>query len=546
MASDWSERTWHQMQKPNPTGLPFETLQAVGRTVCDLPDDFDAHPGAQKLYGARRQAIESGVGINWALGEALAFGSLLTDFRPSPVGAKVDGDYSAHRGVWVRLSGQDSERGTFSHRHAVVHDQRTEQRFCPLNRIAGGARFDVCNSSLSEAAVLGFEYGYSLATQDEALVVWEAQFGDFANNAQVIIDNFIASGEAKWGCASALVMLLPHGYDGQGPEHSSARLERFLQLVDGDPDEIRTRSPNLLVAQPSTPAQYFHLLRRQIHSPQLKPLVLASPKWLLHHGPCKSALEHFGPGTAFAPLIVDGAEEDNLRHQDAHLWGGDAAVSALREGWRCPGGEHPDPTRVRLVAGGANGDWCAEAREKVERVALCNPNTYYKLAAMRRARRDGRIALARLEQVAPFPYEAVARLAAAYPNAEITWVQEAPKNMGPWAWLQTRFRAAVRAYGLEQERHGTSGVRARDAHDLVDNGERGEPKLLPALHYIGRPAAASPATGSYRVHLQEQKELLRAVFETPMRDRHRTRRPVVVEDDDDEDEGQSFGYAGYI
>ena len=498
-------------------------------------------------------------------------------------------------------------RGSESSEHVCARGSRLLVS-CP-----GGARFDVCNSSLSEAAVLGFEYGYSLAVQDEALVVWEAQFGgemraiannaaaacmhsppslaasatrrsvydllalttsslspplrarrpciahclsarplarpDFANNAQVMIDNFIASGEAKWGCASALVMLLPHGYDGQGPEHSSARLERFLQLVDGDPDELRNRAPNLQVAQPSTPAQYFHLLRRQIHSPQLKPLVLAAPKWLLHHRPCVSSMRDFGPETQFSPLITDGAEEDNLRTQDAAVWGGEAAVRALQEGWRCPGGEHPDPAKRRLAAGGINGDWCAEAREKVERVALCNPNVYYKLAHARRARKDGRIALARLEQVAPFPYEAVAKLAAAYPNAEITWVQEAPKNMGPWTFLQSRFRAAVRAYGIEQQ--GYSGRSAPDSNDLVDrriepsgtfpSSPEPPPRLLPALHYIGRPAAASPATGSYRIHMAEQKALIKAVFETPKRDRHQTRMPTVGVSEEEEDE-ETIGY----
>jgi 2-oxoglutarate dehydrogenase E1 component len=332
------------------------------------------------------------------------------------------------------------------------------------------------------------------------------QFGDFANNAQMIIDNFIASGEAKWGCASALVLLLPHGYDGQGPEHSSARLERFLQLVDGDADALPRRPPNLLVAQPSTPAQYFHLLRRQIHSPQLKPLVVAAPKWLLHHRPCVSSLEDFAPGTAFAPLIVDGADEDNLRGTDASIWG---AVPAAQ----------------------------------VERVALCSGSLYYKLAHMRRARRDGKIALARLEQLAPFPHEAVARLAAAYPNAEITWVQEMPKNMGPWSWLQPRFRAAVRAHGLE--RHGTFD-HALDATDLATkcvDASHGTLRLLPALHYIGRPAAASPATGSFRIHLAEQKALLDAVFETPKRDRHATRRPRVADEEDEEDEAVHIGYA---
>ena len=543
MASDWSERTWHQMQQPNPTGLPFETLQAVGRTISQLPEGFSAHPGVEKLMAARRDAIVKGEGINWAFGEALAFGSLLTDFHPE--GAEPALQYKPHRSVWVRLSGQDSKRGTFGHRHAVVYDQDTEEPFCSLNAIPGNARFDVCNSSLSEAAVLGFEYGYSLAVQDEALTVWEAQFGDFANNAQVMIDNFIASGEAKWGCASALVLLLPHGYDGQGPEHSSARLERFLQLVDGDPDQVRVRAPNLQVAQPSTPAQYFHLLRRQIHSPHLKPLVLAAPKWLLHHRPCTSSLRDFGPNTSFAPLIVDGAEEDNLRDQDAFLWGGKAAVQALREGWRCPGGDHPDPNRHRLASGGINGDWCAEAREKVERIALCNPNVYYKLAHARRSRKDGRLALARLEQIAPFPYEAIAKLAAAYPNAEITWVQEAPKNMGPWSFLQARFRTAVRAYGLEQQ--GFGGRSELDSNDLVDGpGDASKsaqgPRLLPALHYIGRPAAASTATGSFRVHMAEQKALINAVFETPKRDRHQTRRPTL-DDDEEELEGENFGYA---
>ncbi|HET6927713.1 MAG TPA: 2-oxoglutarate dehydrogenase E1 component, partial [Hyphomicrobiaceae bacterium] len=285
--ADWLDGRWSDIgfaddeARRGQTGVAIDTLKEVGRRITSIPQDFHAHKTIQRLLQRRREMVESGLGIDWAMAEHLAFGTLLNEGFP------------------VRLSGQDSERGTFSQRHSVLFDQESERRYTPLKYVAPGqGRFEVINSMLSEEAVLAFEYGYTLA-EPNALTMWEAQFGDFANGAQVVFDQFISSGERKWLRMSGLVCLLPHGYEGQGPEHSSARLERFLQLCAED---------NWQVANCTTPANYFHILRRQLHRKFRKPLVIMTPKSLLRHKRVLSRLVELGPGTSFHRVLWDDAQ----------------------------------------------------------------------------------------------------------------------------------------------------------------------------------------------------------------------------------------------
>ena len=318
--------------------------------------------------------IQSGQGIDWATGEALAFGTLLLD---------------GHR---VRLSGEDCQRGTFSQRHAVLIDQTNQNEYVPLNNIrgleAGGqAGIEIYNSLLSEFGVLGFEYGYSLA-DPKTLVLWEAQFGDFANGAQVIIDQFIASGETKWLRMSGLVMLLPHGYEGQGPEHSSARMERYLQLCAEN---------NMQVCNITTPANYFHALRRQLCRTNRKPLIIMTPKSLLRHKLAVSALADMQEGTRFLPVI-----------------------------------DETDPIG---------------APAKVRRVVLCSGKVYYDLLAERRERDLQDVAILRVEQIYPFPAEALAKALSPYKNAEIIWCQEEPENAGSWSFVDRRIAELSSPHG---------------------------------------------------------------------------------------------------
>jgi 2-oxoglutarate dehydrogenase E1 component len=321
----------------------------------------------------------------------------------------------------VRLSGQDSGRGTFSQRHAVLVNQDSEERYIPLAHVADDqAQFEVIDSPLSEASVLGFEYGYS-TTDPNALVLWEAQFGDFANGAQVIIDQFIAAGEAKWLRMSGIVLLLPHGYEGQGPEHSSARLERYLQLCAED---------NMQVVYCSTPASYFHALRRQMRRKFRKPLIVMTPKSLLRHKLCVSSLADFGPGTAFHRVL-------------------------------------PESQAIAPDA-------------QVQRVVLCSGKIYYDLLEARESKGVKNVALVRLEQLYPFPQNSLAAQLGRYPNAEVVWCQEEPKNMGAWTHVDRRIEATL----------GGLKVKAR----------------RPV--YIGRAEAASPATGLYKRHVREQTALV--------------------------------------
>jgi 2-oxoglutarate dehydrogenase E1 component len=388
--ADWLDGRWsglkaaHDADDPRRgvTGVAVETLQKIGQKITAVPQGFNVHRTIHRFLENRRHAIESGAGIDWATGEALAFCTLLLE---------------GHR---VRLSGQDSERGTFSQRHSVLYDQETEARYVPFNQLGDSqARYEVVNSMLSEEAVLGFEYGYSLAEPD-TLTLWEAQFGDFANGAQVVFDQFISSGERKWLRMSGLVCLLPHGYEGQGPEHSSARLERFLQLCAED---------NMQVANCTTPANYFHALRRQLRREIRKPLILMTPKSLLRHKRAVSRLREMGAGTTFHRLLWDDAQS-------------------------------MEDQKIKLVPD-----------DKIRRVVMCSGKVYYDLYEEREKRGIDDVYLLRVEQLHPFPTKALIAELSRFKAAEMVWCQEEPRNQGAWffvdvflQWVLNQIEAAHR------------------------------------------------------------------------------------------------------
>jgi 2-oxoglutarate dehydrogenase E1 component len=421
--ADWLDGRWTGMRKAEEegprrgeTGVAIDTLREIGERLTQVPEGFNVHRTIRRFLDNRRKMMETGEGIDWAMGEALAFGTLCREGHP------------------VRLSGQDSERGTFSQRHSVLYDQESEETFIPLNNLAADqARYEVINSMLSEEAVLGFEYGYSVA-EPNTLTLWEAQFGDFVNGAQVVIDQFISSAERKWLRMSGLVMLLPHGYEGQGPEHSSARLERFLQMCAED---------NMQVANCTTPANYFHILRRQIRREFRKPLVLMTPKSLLRHKRAVSKLSEFGPDTCFHRVLYDDAETN------------------------------PQMVSTRLVE---------DAR--IRRVLVCTGKVYYDLLEERENRGIDDIYILRLEQLYPFPHKALVGDLGRFPNAEIAWVQEEPKNMGSWHFVEPNLEWVL-------------------AHANTRS---------PRAHYVGRAASAATATGLMSKHMTQLQALFDEAF----------------------------------
>lgn len=341
------------------TGVSKKTLQAIGSTITSLPKDKKFLKKIEKLFDERAKMMANGTGLDWAMGELLAYGSLLSEGHP------------------VRISGQDVERGTFSHRHAVVKLEDSEQEYTPLEHVSDKAQFSIYNSHLSEYGVLGFEYGYAMA-RPQGLTIWEAQFGDFFNGAQIIIDQFIASAETKWRRSNGLVMLLPHGYEGQGPEHSSARIERFLELCAEN---------NMQVINCTTPANQFHALRRQLKRDFRKPLVAFTPKSLLRHPQCVSSLDELTKGN-FQELI-----DDNF-----------------------------------VKASG------------VKRVLLCSGKIYYDLLAKQQEEQRKDVAIVRMEQLYPLPVEQLHAVLAKYKGAELVWVQEEPRNMGAWPFVLRQLR----------------------------------------------------------------------------------------------------------
>ena len=420
--ADWLDGKWHGLGLPEgderrgETAVPMARLKALGLKLTTVPADVNIHRTLKRVMDARRQTIELGEGLDWATAESLAFGSLVDEGFP------------------VRLSGQDSVRGTFSQRHSAVIDQLTEKPYVPLNNIRDGqAPFEAIDSALSEEAVLGFEYGYSVADPN-TLVLWEAQFGDFANGAQVIVDQFISSGELKWLRMSGLILLLPHGYEGQGPEHSSARLERYLQLCAQD---------NMQVANCTTPANYFHILRRQIHRDFRKPLILMTPKSLLRHKKAVSSLSELTEGSSFHRVLHDDAER------------------------------RPQASGLKLAADG-----------KIRRVVLCSGKVYYDLVDSREQRKIEDVYLMRLEQFYPWPLQALMTELGRFPEAEVVWCQEEPRNMGGWSFVDPWLEQTL-------SRMHVSSKRAR---------------------YVGRPASASTAAGLMSRHMAELQAFLDEAF----------------------------------
>jgi 2-oxoglutarate dehydrogenase E1 component len=411
--ADWLEGAWAGLEEApedirhddrrGDTGVAVETLREVGKGLVTVPEGFRLNPKIARQLEAKRAAIEAGEGIDWATTEALALASLCAE------------------GTHVRMSGQDTGRGTFSHRHAILVDQETEAHYVPINHVrTGQAPFEIIDSPLSEAGVVGFEYGYSLA-DPSTLVLWEAQFGDFANGAQVIVDQFLSAGEAKWLRMSGLVMLLPHGYEGQGPEHSSARLERYLQLCAED---------NIQVCNLTSAANYFHALRRQVRRNFRKPLVIFTPKSLLRANEVTSLLDEMGAGTSFHRVI---AESDAIAADD-----------------------------------------------QVRRIVLCSGKVYFDLVKARAAAGEKRVALVRVEQLYPFPFSTLGKVLRQYRNAEIVWCQEEPQNMGAWNFVDRRIEEVLAGLDVAAKRP----------------------------RFAGRAEAASPATGLFKRHVEEQAHLV--------------------------------------
>ena len=411
--ADWLDGTWTGIKtasidaRRGKTSSTEDDIKILAKEIHTLPEEFTPHKRIKKIYNDRHQSIIDGINIDWATAEALAFATLLKD------------------GYGVRLSGQDVGRGTFSHRHAVLYDQVNEKRFVPLRHFRKDqALFEIVDSFLSEFGVLGFEYGYSQA-DPKTLVIWEAQFGDFSNGAQTIIDQFITTGERKWLRMSGLTLLLPHGHEGQGPEHTSSRLERFLQMCAED---------NIQVANCTSPANYFHILRRQMMRDFRKPLILMTPKSTLRHKGNTSSLKDFVNGSTFHRVLHNLLSDDEKR--------------------------------------------------KIDRVVLCSGKIYFELQDHINELSLNNIHIIRLEQLYPFPYEALEEEIADFKNCEMIWCQEEPRNMGAWQFIEERIQSVL-----------------EKVTGKID------------LHFIGRRAAASPATGVFDRHLANQKNIIRLATE---------------------------------
>ena len=411
---DWLEGDWTGLStasfdaRKGITSIKESELLEIGRAIHQIPADFNSHKKIKKLYEDRLTSIEEGKNIDWATAEALAFATLLKE------------------GYGVRLSGQDTGRGTFSQRHAVLYDQINEKRFVPLRHfIKQQGYFEIIDSFLSEYGVLGFEYGYS-QSDPNTLVVWEAQFGDFANGAQTIIDQFITTGERKWLRMSGLTLLLPHGHEGQGPEHTSSRLERFLQMCAED---------NIQVANCTSPANYFHVLRRQLHRNFRKPLVILTPKSTLRHKNNVSNKDYFINGSTFHRVLRN--------------------------------------------------EITKEKEKKINRIIICSGKLYFELQDHIEELQKENVFILRLEQIYPFPYDVFSKELKRFTDCEIIWCQEEPKNMGAYGFVKRRIESVMKNTNVKQE------------------------KLL----YVGRRAAASPATGVFDRHVANQKNILRLAVE---------------------------------
>ena len=416
---DWLDGTWSGFKtasldaRKGKTSVKENDLLNIGKQIHRLPANFIAHKRIIKIYNERNNSVIEGTNIDWATAESLAFATLLND------------------GYGVRLSGQDVGRGTFSQRHAVLYDQKNENRFVPLRHFTKEqGLFEIVDSFLSEFGVLGFEYGYS-QTDPKTLVLWEAQFGDFSNGAQTIIDQFITTGERKWLRMSGLTLLLPHGHEGQGPEHTSSRLERFLQMCAED---------NIQVANCTSPANYFHILRRQLLRDFRKPLVMMTPKSTLRHKRNKSSISHFINGSTFHRVLSDPLSKQQF--------------------------------------------------QKIKRLVLCSGKIYFELQDHIDAIKNIDTHILRIEQLYPFPYDALEEEIKKFSDCEIIWCQEEPKNMGPWGFIRSRIQNVLQNINFNQN-------------------------FLP---FVGRRAAASPATGVFDRHLANQKNILRLATEANMKE----------------------------
>jgi 2-oxoglutarate dehydrogenase E1 component len=419
---EWYEGVWSRFKpekgkdKRGVTGVSIDKIKKIGEKLTSIPKNFNTHPTIVKIFEKKKQMFNAGKGFDWATAEQLAFATLLDEGYP------------------VRLSGQDSGRGTFSQRHSVLRDQNDSRYYTPLNNISKKQkRYEVIDSLLSELAVLGFEHGYALS-EPTTLVIWEAQFGDFANGAQVVIDQFIVPGERKWSRASGLVMLLPHGYEGQGPEHSSARLERFLQLCAQE---------NIQVVNCTTPANYFHALRRQIHRGFRKPLVIMTPKSLLRNKKCISNIKDFSKNNSFHRVLTDLADTKGYN-------------------------------LIKL-----------QKDKKIKKVVMCSGKIYFDLLEAREKVKNDSVYILRIEQLYPFPVKTLARELKRFKNnSKFIWCQEEPKNMGAWSTAKNYIEWALEHIGSKSKK----------------------------VSYIGRKAAASPATGYLKKHLAQQKEIIDKVL----------------------------------
>ena len=423
--ADWLDGRWSHLDQNKEnyqrgsTSISTKAFEKIAVALTKTPKSFKLHKTVERLLIAKADMLEKGEGLDWATSEALAFGSLLLEGFP------------------VRLAGQDSARGTFSQRHSVLIDQETEERFFPLNHIENDQKpYEVIDSMLSEYAVLGFEYGYSLS-EPNALVIWEAQFGDFANGAQIMFDQFISSGERKWLRMSGLVMLLPHGFEGQGPEHSSARLERFLQ---------NSAEENWIVANCTTPANYFHILRRQLHRTYRKPLVLMTPKSLLRHKSAISSKSEFIEGSSFHRVLWDDAQKGT--------------------------------SKIKLVSD-----------SKIKQVVLCSGKVYYDLLEKRDKLNLKNTYILRIEQIYPVPIQALTKELSRFKNAALIWCQEEPKNQGAWSFMEPNIEQILNNLSIKAKRAKYVGrpASASPATGLASQHKEQQDKLIfEALNLEGK------------------------------------------------------------
>lgn len=546
-SKEWVSSSWGGFKAPaqladvtvasRGTGVELELLTHIGTAAASYPQGFNVHSNLAKILKGREKSIQDGDGIDWATAESMAFGTLLAE------------------GTHVRLSGQDVERGTFSQRHSVLHDQKNESQYVPLNNlvvagiVSGQNQFTVCNSSLSEYGILGFELGYSMVNPNQ-LVMWEAQFGDFGNGAQIIIDQFICSGEQKWLQRSGLTMLLPHGYDGQGPEHSSARLERFLQLCDEDPYHMpllnsvakgsyarQHQDCNVQIAYPTVPSNYFHLLRRQVHREFRKPLVVFTSKALLRHPMAKSTLLEMGPETRFQRVIPEVLHPNPLvpfepfkseGKEGQIVWSGNNVEPRL------PYGLIQDPAAPAAIPSGSNlpssaapnGTFTLLPPNEIKTLIFCSGQIYYLLARARALNNLRHVAIVRLEQLNPFPFWEVKAIIDFYGKdgqsalEDVVYCQEESFNSGAWSFVEPRIGTAIRATDWIKTSGGqrwmeklSKQFKAGGLANARPNSATGatSPRSFRGsqlVRYAGRDISAAPATGIKKVHTWEEHLLV--------------------------------------